>query len=142
MNLYRLIYVSDTADYVDWDDLKDILAKSEKNNADLDITGLLVLSANKFLQVLEGPIGNLNDLYAKILQDARHKNSRILSYTPIHERHFSAWSMKGVNIAFMQSELKEFLTRKYGGSQSGITVPEDAFMAFSFLFDVYHLKRS
>ena len=142
MNLYRLIYVSDTADYVDWDDLKDILAKSEKNNAALDVTGILVLSNNKFLQVLEGPINSLNELYAKILQDARHKNSRILSYTPIHERHFSAWSMKGVNIAFMQSDLKDFLMRKYGSSENGITVPEDGFLAFSFLFDVYHLKRS
>lgn len=142
MSLYRLIYMSAAADYIDWDDLKDILTKSEKNNAELDVTGMLVLSDNKFLQVLEGPADNLNHLYAKILQDARHQNSQLLSYTPIHRRLFSAWAMKGVNLAFMKPELKEFLVKKYGASGTGIAIPKDEFLAFSVLYDIYHLNQA
>jgi len=134
--------MSDAADYINWEDLKDILVRSEKNNAELDVTGMLVFSDNKFLQVLEGPAVNLNRLYAKILQDARHRNSLLLSYTPIFRRLFSAWAMKGVNLAFMKPELKEFLVKKYGASGTGIAIPKDEFLAFSLLFDVYHLNQS
>ena len=53
MKLYRLIYMSDTAEYIDWTDLKDILMKSEQNNAELDITGLLIMVILGNLLVLE-----------------------------------------------------------------------------------------
>ncbi|GAK58393.1 activator of photopigment and puc expression [Candidatus Vecturithrix granuli] len=142
MNLYRLIYMSDAADYIDWEDLKDILTKSEKNNAKIDVTGMLVFSDNKFLQVLEGPAKNLSSLYAKISQDARHRNCLLISYTPIHQRVFSAWAMKGVNLAFMKPEMKQFLVKKYGASGTGIALPKDEFLAFSVLYDVYHLNQA
>ena len=138
MKLYRLIYVSDVAEYIDWADLKDILLKSQENNAKIDVTGLLVMVSGKFLQVLEGPADHLNALYRKILQDSRHKNSRLLSYTPIHERHFSEWSMRGINVAMMKPKLKEFLIKKYGAmSDGGVFVPEDPLLAYSFLYDIY-----
>lgn len=138
MQLYRLIYASDTADYIDWTDLKDILLKSQENNARLEVTGLLVMASRKFLQVLEGPGEHLNALYRKILQDSRHKNSRLVSYTPIHERHFSAWSMRGINAGIMKPELKALLTKKYGAApDGGVTVPEDPFLSYSFLYDIY-----
>ncbi len=138
MKLYRLIYASDTADYLDWIDLKEILLKSQENNATLDVTGLLVMASRKFLQVLEGPGEHLNALYRKILQDSRHKNSRLLSYTPIHERHFSEWSMRGMNVAMMKPELKELLIKKYGAApDGGVIVPEEPFLSYSFLYDIY-----
>lgn len=141
MELYRLIYVSYSTLGVNWDDLKDILIKSEQNNAELNLSGLLVVSGNIFLQVLEGPERALNALYAKILLDPRHENPTILSYTPIHERHFSEWSMKGVNIALLKTELKSFLVKKYGGDEEALDIPHDPFKAYSLLYDMYHLSR-
>ena len=138
MSLYRLIYASDTADYVDWTDLKDILLKSQENNERLDVTGILVMASGKFLQVLEGSRNHLNALYRKILQDSRHKDSRLVSYTPIHERHFSEWSMRGINAGMMKPELKALLIKKYGAAPDGsLTVPEDPFLSHSFLYDIY-----
>ena len=138
MQMYRLIYVSDVANYIDWKDLKDILLKSQDNNAEQDLTGMLVMISRKFLQVLEGPGEHLNDLYAKILRDSRHDNSRILSYLPISERHFSEWAMQGVYLNMMKEDFKAFLLKKYGEApDGGITIPEDAFLAYSLLYDIY-----
>ena len=142
MILYRLIYKSDAAEYIDWTDLKDILLKSQENNAKRDITGILIMSDRKFLQVLEGPADQLNNLYAIILQDSRHKNSQLLSYTAIHERHFSEWAMLGLNISMMKPELKEVLVKKYGASGDGIAIPDDPFQAYSLLYDMYCNART
>ena len=143
MELYRLIYVSDAAEYIDWVDLKEILLKSQENNEKLEVTGLLVMASRKFLQVLEGSADHLNLLYRKILQDSRHQNSRLLSYVPIHNRHFSEWSMRGINAAMIKPELKALLTKKYGASPNGdIVVPEDPLLAYSFLYDIYADSRS
>lgn len=138
MQLYRLVYVSDVASYIDWKDLKEILLKSQENNAKLDVTGMLVMISRKFLQVLEGPAEALNMLYAKILRDSRHDHSRLLTYMPIAERHFSQWSMQGIHLSMMKSEFKEFLIKKYGHTPDGeIVVPEDPFLVYSLLYDIY-----
>lgn len=138
MKLYRLIYASDVAEYIDWTDLKDILLKSQENNEQLEVTGLLVMASGKFLQVLEGSSDALNALYRKILQDSRHRNSRLLSYTAIHDRHFSEWSMRGINATMMKPELKALLIKKYGSSSDDdVFVPEDPFLSYSFLYDIY-----
>lgn len=138
MQLYRLVYVSDVASYIDWTDLKDILLKSQENNAQLDVTGFLVMISRKFLQVLEGPAEALNMLYAKILRDSRHDHSRLLTYMPISERHFSEWAMQGISLSMMKSEFKDFLIKKYGHTpDGGIVVPEDPFLVYSLLYDIY-----
>lgn len=143
MTLYRLIYISDAADYIDWIDLKEILLKSQQNNAKLDITGLLVIMTGKFVQVLEGPGEHLNVLYSKILQDSRHKNSYLLSYLPIDERYFSEWPMQGIDLAMITSEFKEFLIRKYGQSPDGdVAVPGDPALAYNLLCDIYTDSKS
>jgi hypothetical protein len=143
MKLYRLIYISDAADYIEWIDLKDILLQSQKNNAKLDITGLLVVITRKFVQVLEGPEEHLNVLYSKILQDSRHNNSYLLSYTPIDERHFGEWPMQGIDLAMVQPEFKEFLIGKYGQSADGeVAIPEDPEVAYNLLCDVYTDSKS
>ncbi len=142
MQLYRLIYVSDVASYIDWTDLKDILLKSQENNASLDVTGLLVMISRKFLQVLEGSAEHLNALYAKILRDSRHDHSCLISYMPISERHFSQWSMQGINLTLMKPEFTEFLLKKYGHAPDGsIAIPDDPLLAHSLLYDIYVNSR-
>lgn len=137
MKLYRLIYVSDKREYLGLADFKDILAKSEKNNAEFGITGLLVALDKKFFQVLEGPGAALNTLYEKIMRDPRHKNPRLLSYLPVHDRHFSEWAMKGINWSGMNVQVTSLLLKKYGESGGSIVIPDDPWLAFSLLYDIY-----
>lgn len=136
MKLYRLIYASDKREYLGLADFQDILAKSEKNNAELEITGLLVILDKKFFQVLEGSSAALNTLYEKIMRDLRHKNPYLLSYTPIHERQFKEWSMRGVNWASMNPQVTSLLIKKYGESERSIAIPDDPWLAFSLLYDI------
>ncbi len=137
MKLYRLIYTSDKFEYLGLADLREILAESEKNNAKLGITGLLLVLDKKFFQVLEGPSTEMNTLYEKIMRDLRHKNPNLLSYTQIHDRQFKEWSARGVNLASMNPQMASLLIKKYGESESGIAIPEDPWLAFSLLYDIY-----
>lgn len=137
MKLHRLIYVSDQCEYIELADLKEILAKSERSNAELEITGLLLMVDRKFLQVLEGPAAELNVLYEKIMRDSRHKNIKLISYTPIHDRHFKEWSMKGINWSSIKPDIQSLLYKKYGESEKVVTVPDDPWLAYSLLYDIY-----
>lgn len=137
MKLYRLIYSSDQCEHLNFAELKDILLKSEHNNAKQGITGLLVMLDNRFLQVLEGPGIEVNALYQKIARDSRHKNIRLISYTQIHQRHFNEWSMKGIVWSAMKPKLMAWLITKYGESDGTVTIPEDPWMAYSLLYDIY-----
>ncbi|MBD3305551.1 hypothetical protein GF339_04135 [candidate division KSB3 bacterium] len=141
MSLYRLIYKSESATEVKWETVKDLLLTSQKNNAQLGITGLLLLSGRTFLQVIEGTADNVNDLYTNIVPDLRHKHPVILNYAPIHERHFSEWTMKGVNTALLDPTLKGLLVKKYGQVDEEIAIPDDPFKAYSLLFDIYALSK-
>lgn len=136
MQLYRLIYVSERAEVFDWNDIKEVMLKSSDNNARLEITGLLVLSDRTFLQTLEGPSLELNALYEKIVQDTRHRRPRLLSFTPIAERQFQSWSMRGISLS-LAPELAAWLIQKYGAAGSGVLIPDDPWLAFSLLYDVY-----
>ena len=54
MALYRLIYVSQAVAGLEYPDFIQILQKSEFNNKQVGITGMLVFGDSMFLQVLEG----------------------------------------------------------------------------------------
>lgn len=91
--LCRLIYHSRTAGRVTKTDLKSILAASRRNNQELGVTGALSFDNDHFLQILEGRRVNVNRIFAKILGDPRHRDVNIVTFMPIAERLFPAWSM-------------------------------------------------
>ncbi|MBD3307536.1 hypothetical protein GF339_13990 [candidate division KSB3 bacterium] len=49
--------------------------------------------------------------------------------------------MRGMNVTLLKTELKDFLIRKYGASGDGVAIPEDPFLAYSLLYDVYYGSR-
>jgi hypothetical protein len=135
--LCRLIYASDVATPFDFGDLQAILAKAQQNNPALDITGLLVMVSQRFLQVIEGPSENVNLLYRKISRDPRHGNCSLVEFGPIPTRLFDDWSMRAIHTGLMKQQLKTLLESKYGADERGnLVVPDQPFMATSFLFDV------
>jgi hypothetical protein len=97
--LVRCLYASRPAAPLTGAVLNDILEESRKNNPALGITGLLCVSDDIFMQVLEGGRDEVCELYNTIVRDNRHQHVRLLSYEEIAERRFGNWTMGQVNIA-------------------------------------------
>ena len=91
--LIQLTYASRTSKTPDPEDLKSILASSQRNNIRAGITGALCLSNGIFLQQLEGDRTAVNELYHRILLDPRHRDPAILDFSEIASRKFAQWSM-------------------------------------------------
>ncbi len=97
--LVRLLYASRAVATTSAAMLDGILEQSRKNNPAQGITGLLCVSGDVFIQLLEGGRDEVCELYNAIARDDRHQQVRLLSYQEIAERNFGAWTMGQVNIA-------------------------------------------
>lgn len=91
--MIRLLYLSQCAPGISKDQVQDILHISKRNNAALGITGVLVHGGMLFMQVLEGPEYAVLRQYARILDDVRHGDCRIIHISPATARVFKDWSM-------------------------------------------------
>ncbi|MEM6278949.1 MAG: BLUF domain-containing protein [Verrucomicrobiota bacterium] len=143
MRLCRLVYKSTTS----WDLLNNqVLAKlaetSARNNAAEKITGLLILSDETFLQVLEGPDEAVNALYGKIVKNPLHHDVRLLSFQQIASRNFHDWSMRFVDLNDVPKSPRELFRKKYEDTEGYIHVPDDALCAIALLFDAQALCRA
>ena len=76
-----------------------IVEQSRRNNLRLGITGMLCVSDDLFIQVLEGGRDEVCELFNTIVRDARHNHVRILVFEEISERRFANWTMGHVNVA-------------------------------------------
>lgn len=91
--LIRLTYASRSTGVLGPSDVKDIVRVSQRNNAQLGITGALLLIDGIFLQCLEGDHLAVNTLYHRIVQDTRHRDTAILNFAEIDVRLHGAWRM-------------------------------------------------
>ncbi len=103
--LVRCLYASRPTAALISTSFDDILTKARKKNPDLGITGLLCVSDDLFIQVLEGGRDEVNDLYNTIITDERHQQVRLLIYEEIMERRFGNWTMGQVNIVRINPSL-------------------------------------
>lgn len=103
--LVRCLYASRPSPDIGGPALDHILAQSRKNNPALGVTGLLCISENLFIQVLEGGRDEVCELFNAIVRDDRHQQVRLLSYDEITERRFGNWSMGHVSIAKLNPSL-------------------------------------
>ena len=98
--LVRLVYASLAASEIDHAMIAAILEQSQTYNLEHGITGVLCTypQGNLFLQVLEGSRAEVNQLYATIVRDPRHRDVTLLDYAEIGERRFATWRMGIVNL--------------------------------------------
>lgn len=95
MHTIRLIYASEANPVLsDLHGLTTLMERAIAYNTSHSLTGMLVYGNGRFLQVLEGERGEVNTLYNRIVQDAKHRQCTLLSATPIIEREFADWAMK------------------------------------------------
>jgi hypothetical protein len=106
--LVRLLYCSRAVD-ASSEAIGSILEESREHNPASGITGILCYGDGVFLQCIEGGRGAVNELFASIHADARHKDVVLLLYEEILERRFGGWSMGQVNI----SKLNHITLLKY-----------------------------
>jgi len=96
--MISLIYVSAARNLMSDEDLLDILRVSRDNNAQSQISGMLLYKGGNFMQVLEGPEEAVMNLYETIRKDARHKDAHIISKEKIAARQFEGWEMAFHNL--------------------------------------------
>ena len=78
--------------------IESIVAQSRAHNPERGITGILCYGGEIFLQVIEGGRSEVNELYAHIVRDTRHRDVVLLKYEEITERRFAGWTMGHVNL--------------------------------------------
>ena len=91
--MYYLVYTSYTHHHMPEDELKSLLKTSVKNNKKLGITGLMLYSEKKFIQILEGEKEVVSGLFEKIKKDSRHDHVTLLIEGTIQQRNYPDWSM-------------------------------------------------
>jgi Sensors of blue-light using FAD len=97
--LVRCLYASRAAAGTGSAILDEILVQSRRNNPAKGITGMLCVSNDVFIQLLEGGRDEVCDLYNAIVRDTRHQNVRLLAYDEISQRQFGSWTMGRVDLA-------------------------------------------
>ncbi len=106
--MFQLVYVSAAVEEFGDGMLGDILRKSRENNARRNVTGMLFYYKQSFLQVLEGPQEDVQDLALVISQDLHHDQYRVLSAKAIKEKTFGKWTMGYVEAAQAGNMVDEY----------------------------------
>ncbi len=97
--LSQLVYVSNRKPNCTQAEIDNILEACKKNNPELEITGVLLYSEKKFIQLVEGESSVIIKLYDKIKLDNRHDQVRMISLSPIKDKSFPSWHMGSRKIA-------------------------------------------
>lgn len=144
MNLCRLIYKSVTTakKMVSNQTLHNLEVESSVANAEHSITGLLVLSGDVYLQVLEGAGRDVTELFGKIIIDKRHQLVELVSFEAVAERFFDDWNMRLVDLHDFPGDKRAVMTSKYVTQDGNIQIPNDVHKVHAFLLDVKHLCDS
>lgn len=109
--IYQLIYTSSATHHCGPDEIREIAVKAAEFNETVGLTGMLLVSAGRFIQLLEGPETPLFDLYERIKQDPRHVAVQTHWQATAEERLMPTWSMghlylnapeQGANTRFTQ----------------------------------------
>lgn len=92
-SVYHVFYRSQARPGLTQLDLDALLDWSRRYNTAHQLTGLLLYSDERFVQVLEGSETEVRMLFTQIQQDTRHSQVVTLSEGPGPQRWFAEWSM-------------------------------------------------
>jgi hypothetical protein len=92
-DLIQIIYVSAAKAYLSDKELVNILSIARKANTAHNITGMLLYKDGSFMQAIEGPRTEIEQLYRNIVNDPSHVQVTLLIKESIGQRAFPEWSM-------------------------------------------------
>ena len=91
-------------------DLKRLLLGARTRNKALGVSGMLVFHDGTFLQALEGEKRAVNEIFASIRSDRRHRDIDVLHRGPgFDQRVFGDWSMGFADFTGAADILKGFV---------------------------------
>lgn len=91
--VYYLAYMSSSR--AEWSEqqVRDLVASSQRHNEALGVTGVLLYKGGSFLHVLEGEREVVRALFDRVGRDPRHHRILVLLQGEQPEREFGDWSM-------------------------------------------------
>ena len=99
VELHRMVYTSARMKHCDEDAIAQILTASRKNNPKLNVSGLLIHTKDRFIQILEGSKANISSVYERIQKDDRHAGTSVRFFEPVAQREFGEWNMAHKSMA-------------------------------------------
>ncbi len=98
MPTFRLIYRSHNriATHQRKAELGAIFSAARSTNAELGVTGALLMSGDWFVQALEGEEDVVRELYGRIAKDVRHEQVAEIESGKVEARVFGRWAMARV----------------------------------------------
>jgi len=103
--LKRIHYISSFVQDMSNDEIKALASQAAQNNAENDITGVLMAKGGVFFQIIEGPEEKIDRLFTNILKDHRHEKIITLGIQIGDlKRMFPNWHMKEINLDTTTSE--------------------------------------
>ena len=105
--LHRLTYLSSARDEMLPAELDTILEAARENNRRHEVTGLLLYHDMQFFQALEGRRPHVEQTFARITADRRHKGCLVLESRSIESRLFDGWSMAYRSIGQLNTSQKQ-----------------------------------
>ena len=140
MDSCRLIYRSiANLDKLSNSELQKLANDAANKNRRIGIHGILVLSDGKFLQLLEGPVRFVNDLYNEIIADERHRLVELISYESNVKPEFIDWSMNLLELDKIDDDVRDLLKKKYPMVDNKFQIPNETFLMTSFLIDMKYI---
>ena len=95
--MHYVIYASKRRESTTVDDIDQIIITSERNNQKADISGVLLIKQDFFLQYFEGPESEVRHLLDTLGHDSRHYDVKILDRGMINDRVFPDWKMMPIH---------------------------------------------
>lgn len=101
--------------------LGEIVAVARSRNLELDVTGALIFTGERFAQHIEGPEEGIRELMASIKRDRRHEQVVTLQERSPPSRRFSGWSLAYAGPSRFVSRTVELpLQHAASGSDAGL----------------------
>lgn len=85
------------------------IVKAANRNKRANITGFLSYHQGHYLEVMEGPNEEINQLVSKILADTRHEDSSVFINKNISTRSFSNWRVSVFDLVDQTPLFKQFV---------------------------------
>lgn len=106
--MIAIAYLSTATSIPATETLQAILEASRRNNAARAVTGMLCHHDGSFLQFLEGEPRSVDEVFARLAPDPRHRELTTLYRTEIQDRLFPDWTMALANAAVLGAENQAF----------------------------------
>ncbi len=141
-----IMYMSQSVDPVPkiWlpANLENILARARSNNRKHGISGVLSFKKGHYLQIVEGPNDEVDQLYANIQHDPRHKSVSVICTIQTKQRYLQDWDMKLIPFCAVDTQFVKFMKDHVVGKNDLSTAQQEVFSLFYNLQSTQHDRPS